>query len=89
MESSHQPYHGSHIPDSRDRRIDAYYTSIRRKSVGSMLIDGDQWLFVICGPVYKHGLTLIPARISNHMPYKVWYEITYPFLNFNGATLEV
>ena len=27
--------------------------------------------------------------ISNHMPSKVWDEITYPFLNFNGATVEV
>ena len=23
------------------------------------------------------------------MCYKVWDEITYPFLNFNGATVEV
>ena len=34
-------------------------------------------------------LTLIPAWISNHMLSKVWDEITYPFLNFNGATLNV
>ena len=27
--------------------------------------------------------------ISNHMPGKMWDEITYPFLNFNGATVEV
>ena len=26
--------------------------------------------------------------LSNHMPNKVWVEITYPFLNFNGATVE-
>ena len=30
-----------------------------------------------------------PAWISNHMPSKVWDEITYPFLNFNGAAVEV
>ena len=41
------------------------------------------------GPFYKHGLTLIPAWISNHMPRKVWDEITYPFLNFNGCTVGV
>ena len=35
------------------------------------------------------GLTLIPACISNHMLCKVWDEITYPFLKFNGATVEV
>ena len=37
----------------------------------------------------KHGLTLIPAQISNYLHYKVWDEITYPFPNFNGATVEV
>ena len=36
-----------------------------------------------------HGLTLIPTWISNHMSGKVWDEITYPFLNFNGCTDEV
>ena len=39
--------------------------------------------------VYSHGLTLVPARISNHMPSEVLGEITYPFLNYNGATVEV
>ena len=28
---------------------------------------------------YYHGLTLIPAWISNHMPGKVWDEIIHPF----------
>ena len=37
------------------------------------------------GPFYLHGLTLIPAWISNYIHYKVWDEIAYPFLNFNGA----
>ena len=41
------------------------------------------------GPALFHGLTLIPAWISNYMPGKVWGEITYPFLNFNGCTVEV
>ena len=26
---------------------------------------------------------------SNHMPREVWDQITYPFPNFNGATVEV
>ena len=30
-------------------------------------------------PFYIHGLTLIPAWISNPMPSKVWDEISYPF----------
>ena len=37
----------------------------------------------------KHGLTLTPVGISNYIHYKVWDEIAYPFLNFNGATVEV
>ena len=41
------------------------------------------------GPFYQQGLTLIPAWIGNYMPSKVWNEITYPFLNFNGYTVEV
>ena len=40
------------------------------------------------GPFYQHCLTLIPW-ISNHIHYKMWDEITYPFLNFNGSTVEV
>ena len=36
-----------------------------------------------------YGLTVIPARISNHMPNKVWDGIIYPFHNFNGCTVEV
>ena len=40
-------------------------------------------------PFYKHGLTLIPAWRSNYIHYNVRDEITYPFLNFNGATVEV
>ena len=46
---------------------------------------------VLCirGPFYWHGLTLIPAWVSNYIHYKVWDETTYPFPNFNGATLEV
>ena len=40
-------------------------------------------------PFYWHGLTLIPAWISNHIHYEMYDEITYPFLNFNGATVEV
>ena len=40
-------------------------------------------------PFTNDGLTLIPAWISNHIRYKVWDEITYPFLNFNGTIVEV
>ena len=42
-----------------------------------------------CSPFDLQGLTLIPAWISNHMPRKMWNEITFPFTNLNGSTVEV
>ena len=40
-------------------------------------------------PFYLHGLTLIPTWKSNLMHSNAWDGITYPFQNFNGATVEV
>ena len=53
-----------------------------------------QYLFIskktpALGPFYWHGLTLITAWISNHMLSNLWDEITFPFSNFNGATVDV
>ena len=39
----------------------------------------------ISGSFYWHGLIWIRAWISNHIPSKVWDEITYPFLNFRWS----
>ena len=36
----------------------------------------------------KHGLTLIPAWISNYMPSKMCDEISNPFPNFNSRIVE-
>ena len=44
---------------------------------------------IFWGPFDEHDLTLIPVWMSNHMAGKVWQEITYPFLNVNGTTVEV
>ena len=41
----------------------------------------------ISGPFYWHGLTSIPAWISDCMQKKVWDEITYLLPNFNGASV--
>ena len=41
------------------------------------------------GPVYWQGLNLIPARICGYIPYRGGDEITYPFPNFNGCTVEI
>ena len=40
-------------------------------------------------PFSQHGLTLIPAWISNSIHYKVWNKTISPFPNFNGAAIEV
>ena len=37
----------------------------------------------------SHILTLFSAWISNHMPSKVWDEVTYLSPNFNGCIVEV
>ena len=33
------------------------------------------------------AVLVTPARISNYIYFKVWDEITYPFPNFNSASL--
>ena len=53
-------------------------------AVRKMTTDINTW-----GHFYKHGLTLIPAWISNYDHYSAWNIITYSFLNFNAATVEV
>ena len=41
------------------------------------------------GSFYCHGLTLIPAWISNHMPNEAWDAFAYPFQNLNGCAIEI
>ena len=50
---------------------------------GNDVIILEQVMQCALGPLLLHGLTLVPAWISNCFHYKVWDEITYPFLNFN------
>ena len=38
---------------------------------------------------YKYGLTLIQIWIYKYIRYNKWDEISYPFLRFNGSTVEV
>ena len=40
-------------------------------------------------PYHYLGLTLMSSWISNQSYCKMWDDITYPFPNFNGATVEV
>ena len=47
------------------------------------------YIYATSSPFYWHGLTLIPAWICNHIHYKLWDEIAYPFLNFYGSTVKI
>ena len=51
--------------------------------------EGDSSSGTHVAPFTNKVYFLIPAWISYHMASKVWAEITYPFLNFNGANVEV
>ena len=44
---------------------------------------------VVPGPLLLTWINLILARINDYIYYNVWGEITFPFPNFNGATVEV
>ena len=45
--------------------------------------------FIYIAQFCWHGLALSRAWKSNYPHYNVWYEITYPCISFNGATVEV
>ena len=72
-------------------QISAMVADARAPSVAiSYLITmHDKWIPVSQEPFYQHGLTFIPAWISNYIQSKVHGEITYPFPNFNDDTVEV
>ena len=72
-------------------RINTYFFRIILKCMymSKLSITWPTYRYRCSGPFYLHGLTLISALISNYIHYKVWDEITYPFSNFNSATVEV
>ena len=41
------------------------------------------------GPLLLTWFNFNPSKDSNYILYKEWAEINYPFLNFNGVTVEV
>ena len=45
--------------------------------------------YCFLGPLLLTWFNLIPTWMSNYIHFNVWDEITYPFLNFNSATIEV
>ena len=42
---------------------------------------------ILWNPFYWPGLSLVTTWVSDYIHYKAWSEITYPFPNFNGATV--
>ena len=48
----------------------------------------DKFEFDDLGPILLTWFNFNPS-MDNCIHYKVWDEITYPFLNFNGPTVEV
>ena len=72
-----------------------------RTMVVSLRVYGPRWFHrtwigtnqfsghIVRGSTITPVAPLISAWISNYIHYNVWDEITYPFLNFNGATVEV
>ena len=56
---------------------------VKQDVIGKRKESNRKWM-VIRGPFYQRR-----TRISNHMPSKVCGEITYPFPNFNGATVKI
>ena len=58
-----------------------------------MILQYRRWSVPTTCPSYTHANTMtdfpISIRLTSLALYKVWDEITYPFLNFNDATVEV
>ena len=60
------------------------FHAIRTKIVTSGTCDG---LFLIPSQLHRIPGALLLTWMCNHIPTKVWDEVTYSFLNFNGSTL--
>ena len=67
------------------------YTGITVMKIRRLIFIVDAFILVRrrVGSLYLYWLTLIQTCTSNHIHYNVWVEITYPFSNFNGVTVEV
>ena len=68
------------ILDPNQRRVSRNALSTDNTEISAFEI-GQLWPLL-------HGLTLTPAWISNHMPSKLWDEITYLFPNLKGCSVE-
>ena len=72
----------------RGIQADVYPNSQHQASQGATTLKAKVLTYISWDPFYSHGLTLIPAWISNHMPCKARDEITDPFLTSTVAPLK-
>ena len=63
---------------------------LRPLSLGGRSVNVILFAFLFLrGPCYYHGVTLVPAWLSDYVHHKVYDGINYPFPNLNDATVEV
>ena len=65
------------------------YKKYRNKLKKLLLMTPRKYYKLHLGPLLLTWFNFNPSMVSNHIHYKMWDEITYPFLNFNGAAVEV
>ena len=58
------------------------------RMVALLPIKQSWWTWWVTGAPFASMVNLLPPRISNHIQYKMLYEITHPFSNFEGATVD-
>ena len=61
---------------------------IRPLHINSTQLEALNCMCIAGVPFYYYSLTLIPARISDHIYHEVWDEITYAFQKFNACTVH-
>ena len=80
---------GSSIPGELDQCHQCWSPGcLRQQAITSLSIKITEQV-KSCRPWGRLSTTNVPAWVSNYIPRKVFDEITYPFPNFNGCTLEV
>ena len=73
----------------KELRFLVFWSGLNKLSSHSDAEEMHYFIAATWDPFYLHGLTVIPTLINNYIHYKIWDEITYPFLNFKGCTVEV
>ena len=67
-----------------------WYVETKVKSLIHHTKLSDQLVYEMVLEILNHHRKVqMPPWVSNYIHYKMWNEITNPFLNFNGATVEV